>query len=721
MQVNGTTFGIIPDTFPTILQNYLGTLVDTFPNATDPSSPAYTVCYLAAAQDQLLQSAIVSLWNAVNANTAQGLGLDILASTILNLTRPGVSPSSAQITLTLNDIYSVCQIQITVTAGTVPATITLGSTATGGVVTTAPYETRANVVIQTLGVHYFNVYSKDTNTPISSTNFTGLTEAGTPSGLTYTITNPAAATLGKITIPTTWSVANAGDPTIPPYFPNQEQVFTSAGTYNFLVYSTNLIKQINPSQLVTPSNYFNDGFQNVIQSVNNNFPGTLGRGALNDAQFSALRKYYLNVEGQTYYGLEKSIIDLQVASLISIDIAETISDSTNYSVLIVTFSVDASVAPVTLPAGLQVLKSAPPNPTPAYALFETYIVPMDSPGPSTVYLPAYSSDDITVVNIGDISSTNPVIPEILSVTNVVPAILGATLVPDGLGQRGYTVYLEYPTLELNYSVLDITISAIGASPPYIIPVGWTGTTTTMTNAPYMTRQSYQVTTAPSVVQIYVYSEDTVTAVPGNDFTGGDVIPGVTYTIPTSTAATITNSFDPDDPNLQLIADTAFQYHPLGTQFYPALVGATLFTVNTPYSTYTSPVYLNPFQTTLVTVDLKFVYNSDPKDAGYSNGVFDLSLYPTLKDDILRIINTYFLSKTLPTDLVYYINELSVILQNTYTGIVALVGNNLASNYQFSFGVPAGAQDQLFIIRTIGHNFVLTTPNFTFFPVDKDTL
>ena len=98
--------------------------------------------------------------------------------------------------------------------------------------------------------------------------------------------------------------------------------------------------------------------------------------------------------------------------------------------------------------------------------------------------------------------------------------------------------------------------------------------------------------------------------------------------------------------LQQIAETCYQYHPLGTQFYSGGIGATTFTVSTPYPGYTYPVILNPFQTTQITCNLEIVYNADPGDAGFSNGVFNTSLLPTLQTTVLNIINEYFLSKTL---------------------------------------------------------------------------
>ncbi|MDE2292180.1 MAG: hypothetical protein KGL53_08865, partial [Elusimicrobia bacterium] len=299
-----------------------------------------------------------------------------------------------------------------------------------------------------------------------------------------------------------------------------------------------------------------------------------------------------------------------------------------------------------------------------------------------------------------------------------PAILNPNVT---LGQRGYTVYLEYPTVPYSLCTITMTVSAIGGSPPYYVPIGWqaTGFSTT---SPYVTQESY-IINATGTYSINVYSTDVTTAVPASSFTGGSAISGVTFTATNQSAAILGGSnpggFDTNDLYLQQIASTCYAYHPLGTQFYAASIGSTVFTVNTPYAGYTYNVTLNPFQTEQVSCNLLLIYNSDPFDAGFSNGVFDISQLPTLATQIQELINQYFLSKTLPTDLVYTINELSELIQNAYTGIVALIGN---SSTIFSFGTFNPTTTGLvYLRRPIGYNYVLSINNFNFTAKDKDLL
>lgn len=702
MQVDGTTYGIIPDTFNTILNNYLTTLQPTFPNANSPDSPIYTLAYVTATQDQLLQAALTSLWNAINANTAQGAGLNILANTVLNLDRPGLVPSSSQIQATVGPVYSNCQIQLNVTAVTGSVIVPIGWTATGPT-TIAPYLTQtASAPITTPGIYYVTVYSTDTSTPVPASTFTG---GDAISGLTFTVTNPSSATLGFFTIPASLQITASSLTPSPVYSPNEDLFFYAAGTYTFNAYSQDITTPVFAGQLNTYS-----ALPGLL-SVRNPWPATLGKAPLTDAQFNQLRRYYLNVEGQTYFGLEKAILDLDLPSLESIFIAETISENPNYSFLIVKVVVDASLGTVTLPVGWEV------NPSDGFALLQSYSFPTSG----TYYVPTYAASGAASVAIGTITSATPTVTGVTSIANLDPSISGDNLVPVGLGQRGYTIYLEYPTISVSMAVVQITVSSIGPNIPYEIPVGWQATGP-MTTAPYLTTQTYQIG-ANGVYNITVYSDDTTTSVGIGAFTGGAPLSGFAFTVTNSAAAIVTNIFDVTDPDLQLIAATAFEYHPLGTQFYAAPVGSTTFQVPTPYSGYIGTVILNPFQTILASCNLEIIYNSDPDDAGYSNGVFNTALLPNLQTSILELINTYFGSKTLPTDMIYSINELSEIIQSQYTGIVALVG---PSGSQFLFGQAVSpaptappSPTRVFLRRTVGYNFSLLNANFTFSAVDKN--
>jgi len=660
-----------------------------------------------------LQAALASLWNAINANTAQGLGLDILASTVLNLTRKNLIPSSCGISVVIGNVYSTCQIQMTVTATSSGKTVPTGWTATSGSVSPSPAYTYMGSAIDigTTGVYYFTVQSTDTSTLVPANAFNG---GSAISGVTFTVTNPASAILGSVTIPTTFQVtaSSLGDNS-PVYSPNSPETYTSAGTYNFIVYSQNISVPINPTQLDSASDSVNSDapYLSLISSVSNQYAAMLGTPAETDAQFSARSRYYLNVEGQTYYGLEKAILDLQVPALQSVFIAETITDNYNSSICIIKASINYTGTPVVIPVGWTVYGAA--GPTAPYKTNQEYTYNASGP----VYIPVFSIDNLTPIPIGNFTTADAPYPTgVTAVTNLDPAILDTTI---GLGQRGYTVYLEYPTIPYSYCIITMTVTAIGVSPPYYVPIGWQATGP-MTTAPYVTQSSYLIN-ATGTYSITVYSTDVTTNVSGSAFTGGTSIANVTFTATNSTAAVLgqTNpgEFDTNDLYLQQIAQTCYAYHPLGTQFYSAPVGATTFIVQTPYAGYTYPVVLNPFQITQVSCNLELVYNVDPFDAGYSNGIFDISILPNLQTQITEIINQYFLSKTLPTDLVYSINELSEILQNTFTGIVALVGNGATI---FSFGTLGPTVNGLvFLKRSIGYIFNLDVSNFNFSAINKN--
>lgn len=727
MQVDGTTFGIIPDTFDTLLSNYLTPLVTTgtFPNATSPNDPIYPMMFVAASQDQINQAAMMTLWNAINANTAQGTGLDILSSTVLNLTRRPLTPSSCVIQLTLAPIYSTCQIQMTVTtvSGS-SAAITNGWIASGAATTSSAYTyLGANIPVSAPGTFYFTVQSTDTSTPIPASNFSG----GSPlAGLTFTVTNPATATLGSLTIPTTWTVtASSLGAETPSYSLNSPETFTNSGSYNLIVYSQDITTPINPTQLNSPSATYDQIIAGVtyptITNVTNQNAALLGTPIETDAQFAARRRYYLNVQGQTYYGLEKAIIDLQTPALQSVFIAETISNSTqSLSILVVEATIASGSGSVVIPNGWTVFVSGT-SPSPNYATIQEYTVGASVSGTTTTYIPTFSTDISTPVGVSAVvSATSPFGTSITAVTNTVPAILNQT---ETLGQRGYTVYLEYPTVPLSSVLMRVDVSAVGGSPPYFIPIGWevSGSTVSPTY-PYLATSSTKVTTTGSYF-ITCYSRDSTTPIPVSTLTGATSVSGLTFSsvsnvFPATLGGPNAGGFDVNDLYLQQIAQTCYAYHPLGTNFYSGGIGATQFTVNTPYAGYTYNVLLNPFQTSQASVNLQLVYNSVPQDAGFSNGVFNTSLLPTLQTTILEIINNYFLSKTLPTDLVYSINELSIILQNSFTGIVALVGNG---GNAFSFGIISeSSSNLLYIRRTIGYIFNLDIANFNFTATPKES-
>jgi hypothetical protein len=431
-----SNYGIIIDSLNTIQTNYQTAFLPTFSDATSADSPAYVISQITAGFDYQIQQALQVLWNSLNANTASGLGLDILASSILNLNRRGLIPSTAVVRFTVN-------------------------LAPGG---------------------------------------------GTP-------------TITSLTIPATWAVTTASITPSPVYTPNQSYTYNASGTYSIIVYSTDIINSVAAGALNIASS-----LGGYVTNVTNAAATSLGTARESDSQFAARRKYYLNVSGQTYYGLEKSILNLNIAALRSVFVAETINTAPN--------------------------------------------------------------------------------------------------------QRGCTVYLEYPT---------------------------------------------------------------------NGAAG--------------------NNFDINDLNLQSIAQTVYNYHPAGTNTYGqgANIGATDFTVQTPYGGYTGVVTLNPIQLRRVGVKLDFIYNVNPNDAGYNGQVFPLNTLPGLKASVLALVNNYFRSKTLPTDLMYTITELTTLIQATYLGVVDLRSFNF-----ITYGA-GGRTDLVYLRREIGFTYNLADADFAFTTINKDTL
>lgn len=86
MQVN-SNFGIIIDSFDTILANQVKKMQETFSDADNVDSPAYAIAYLQAQGISTLQQSLQTLWNSINADTANGLGLDIISRTVYDFPR----------------------------------------------------------------------------------------------------------------------------------------------------------------------------------------------------------------------------------------------------------------------------------------------------------------------------------------------------------------------------------------------------------------------------------------------------------------------------------------------------------------------------------------------------------------------------------------------------------------------------------------------------------
>lgn len=88
MLVN-SNFGIVPDRFETIVSAQVTKMQAIFgDDASNIDSPAYTIAYLQATGISALQQSLQTLWNSINADTANGLGLDILSNVIYDFTRP---------------------------------------------------------------------------------------------------------------------------------------------------------------------------------------------------------------------------------------------------------------------------------------------------------------------------------------------------------------------------------------------------------------------------------------------------------------------------------------------------------------------------------------------------------------------------------------------------------------------------------------------------------
>lgn len=715
MKYDGSTYGIIPDDFETILNNYLNPLQNTFPNANSPNDPIYTLAYVTASQDVILQKALQSLWNSLNANTAQGLGLEILGQTVLNLTRKPQTPSYCQVDFSVGPIYSTCMIQMTVTdmSSTGPIYIPSGWTPTGTATPAPGYVyTGSPIAVNDPGVFYIPVTSTDTSTPIPAGNFTGGEAIPT---LTFTITNLQPAVLGSITVPTTFQIsASSLGANSPTYSPNTEHTYITQGTYSIICYSDNITTPVGAEQLNTFTDSANasaDYLSYIIPGeLLNPYDAILGVPQETDEQFLARRRYYLNVEGQTYYGMEKAILALNAPALRSLFIEEVITQITNSSLLLVDLDVNATDFPVVIPVGWKVYTGSPPHPSPDYATVQEYSFEANE-----VYtIPVYSTDPFTVVDAETITSADPPFgTTIISVNNLSRNVLSSPFVPSGFGQRGYKIYLDYPVGRQSEAGIDLVVTAITGG-PITVPIGWA--VETIDGHVYATIQEYTISTT-GVFTVSVYSGDIATPIPSGALNNGELISGLTFTCSNPNPAFL-GGFDTNDPYLQQVAEVAYKYHAFGTNFYPAAVGATTFTVPTEYPGYTYDVILNPFQTQEISCNLKLVYNTDPFDTGFTGQVFDTSILPQLKTEIEILINDYFRSKTIPTDLVYTITELSTLIQAAYPGIVALVGNGA----NFSFGtLSPTVNGLLYLRRPIGFNYHLSDANFNFLAINKQDL
>jgi hypothetical protein len=433
-----SNYGIIIDSKDTIQKSYVDAFLPTFSDANNVDSPAYVLATIAANFDSQIQQALQTLWNSLNPNTANGLGLDILASSIINLTRRPLVPSSIVVTFTVN-------------------------------------------------------LSPGNNIPAVT----------------------------SLTLPVGWSASASTLNPSPQYSTTQTYTYTANGTYSVIMYSNNIVTTVAATKL----NLF-DNLGGYVSGFSNPQSSLLGKPEETDAQLLSRRKYYLNIAGQTYYGIEKAIQGLNIAALRSQFVSETIADGAAGTV----------------------------------------------------------------------------------------------------GSRGATIYLEYPA------------------------------------------------TGPN------------------------------------------GTFDVNDLNVKAIANAIYEFHPFGTNTYAASggVGATTIPVNTPYGSYTSSVILNPMQLQRVGVTLRFVYNANNYDAGFDGQVFPVNSLGSLRSNVLNIINIYFRSKTLPTDLVFTISELTAIIKSSFFGVICL------EPFTFSAYSPA-VNGLTFLRRPIGYTFNLADADFTFTSVDKDSL
>ena len=618
-------YGIIRDTQKQILDNYLSFYADNFLNANSPDSPAYVIAYVNSLFDVQIQQALEILWNTKNSNTASGLGLDILANTVLNLFRKPQTPASAVVSVTVANLVSYVTVNINVTVTGTNKVIPTGWTVTSTTITPSPAYTYygAPIPMPNSGDYQVTLYTTDltTNVPI------GVMDTPTAiSGVTFnTCTNNAVNFTPPLIINPDWKVTSSTISPTPVYTPNQFYQYTAPGTYQILVYSTDINTRVGVGQLnlADPINNVRDPAQNMISSVTNTLANVLGQPVESDAAFSARRKYYLNVDGQTYYGMEKAILNIGAPALRSVFIEEITTDDYADSYLIVKVTITFVATPIVIPVNWAVTLSTIPAPSAPYKTKSAYT--FTSSG--TYYIPLFSTDGTHEVHIGDVIGAATPIVGVTVVGNLDPAILRPTL---QLGQRGYIVYLDYPVKNDGF-------------------------------------------------------------------------------------------FDTQDVYLQKIASAAFEFHPLGTQFYQgANAGSTQFTVKLPYSGYDSTLWLSPLNIVQITMVLTLVYNVNPDDSGFSNGLFDVSLLAggVFKQQLVDITNNYFKSKTLPTDLVYTINELSELIQAAYTGIVAFSNGTTP----FTFGeISPLTTGLVFLRRDLGSIFNLNIGNFTFNAVNKESL
>jgi hypothetical protein len=115
------------------------------------------------------------------------------------------------------------------------------------------------------------------------------------------------------------------------------------------------------------------------------------------------------------------------------------------------------------------------------------------------------------------------------------------------------------------------------------------------------------------------------------------------------------------------------------------------------------------QYTLATLKLTMWVALKASDTGINNAPFPISKnnQTLLKNELILLINTYFLSKYRINDNTFSIAEVTALIQKTYTGVLGFLDTYFLDTTQTP-NAPVS-----YITRTPGINFQITNSSFTF--------
>ena len=316
-------------------------------------------------------------------------------------------------------------------------------------------------------------------------------------------------------------------------------------------------------------------------------------------------------------------------------------------------------AAVTIPNGTLVQNNITPT-------VDTYTVTQDwdLPSAGAFTIIAYSNDITDVVPSGYFNQLSGNITEVLSVANLDDAILGTPIETDSefrlraqyfINILGQTYYgLEKVVNNLNIPALDY-------------------------------------------VEILERIDD-----PNRGF-------NLYISYPPNAIVSGNGVFNPNDFYINLIANSVFQYMAEGTQSYADVTNpsnATTVVCAQPLSGYTKDILINPITLDTIGVSLNILYTDNPLYSGFNGGTFPSNLIPgnVLTNQLIVLINNYFLSKRIPSDTLYTVQQLRDIIDAAYPGIV-----DMPSFYFFEILTPTTQLSSL--TRAAGHVYNLQFANF----------